>query len=52
MPVPDFQRSFLTLTRDDDRKQSKTRSHAAPYRFNAARIQLESASARSPAPAA
>ena len=42
MPVPDFQRSFLTFTRDDDRKQSKTRSHAAPYRFNAARIQLES----------
>ena len=42
MRVPDFQRSFLTFTSDDDRKQSRTRSHAAPYRFNAARIQLES----------
>ena len=42
MRVPDFQRSFLTFTSDDDRKESKTRSHAAPYRFNAARIQLES----------
>ena len=42
MRVPDFQRSFLTFTSDDDRKESQTRSHAAPYRFNAARIQLES----------
>ena len=42
MLVPDFQRSFLTFTSDDDRKESQTRSHAAPYRFNAARIQLES----------
>ena len=42
MRVPDFQRSFLTFANDDDRKESKTRSHTAPYRFNAARIQLES----------
>ena len=42
MRVPDFQRSFLTFTSDDDRKESQTRSHVAPYRFNAARIQLES----------
>lgn len=42
MRVPDFQRSFLTFTSDDDRKQVRTRSHPAPYRFNAARIQLES----------
>lgn len=42
MRVPDFQRSFLTFTSDDDRKKVRTRSHPAPYRFNAARIQLES----------
>lgn len=41
MRVPDFQRSFLTFTSDDDRKPPRTRSHRAPYRFNAARIQLE-----------
>lgn len=42
MQVPDFQRSFLTFTSDDDLREVKTRSHPAPYRFNAARIQLES----------
>ena len=42
MLVPDFQRSFLTFTSDDDRKEPRTRSQVAPYRFNAARIQLES----------
>ena len=42
MLVTDFQRSFLTFTSDEDRKESRTKSQAAPYRFNAARIQLES----------
>lgn len=41
MQVPDFQRSYLTFTTDDNLKEVRTRSHPAPYRFNAARIQLE-----------